>query len=287
MRAKAFLLANVLIFTVAFEWLAPQIAQGVVLTAADAGFVTMAGGSSKGDGTVAPTAKYNYSVGREVHFGTGALGAPLAMMARKNYFVFDLTGVSTPISAAVLKLYAGPSMAPPYPGGTHGYESLDPMETYAIAPTPDFAGALGDITALASGAVPADFDMPTDPLVGVAAALYTKLAIGSPLAAAVLSPADDGTIVTLSFTPAGVSYLNSFLGTKVVLGGFLPTAPPPASPPDLTQLVFAFTGPDIPSGDPLTPTLDLTLTAVPEAGSLAFGAGVATIVGAVSFRRRR
>ena len=49
-------------------------AEIVVLDATDAGFVTVMGGSAKGDATLAPSAKYNYSVGRELHYATGALG---------------------------------------------------------------------------------------------------------------------------------------------------------------------------------------------------------------------
>ena len=78
---------------------APAAAAEVV-TATDAGFVTMAGGSAKGDGTVAPDATYNYSVGRELHYGAGALFSPLAAMDRKNYFVFDLTGITDTIVSA-------------------------------------------------------------------------------------------------------------------------------------------------------------------------------------------
>ena len=225
-RANFTALATVILILAA----AAADATVVTITASDAGFVTMAGGSAKGDGTVAPPAKYNYSVGREVHYGSGALGAPLVAMDRKNYFVFDLTSVTTPIASAVLKAYAGPAVAPPYPGGTHGYESLDPTETYALGATPDFGGAMGDIMALASSSSPLDFDSPMDPLVGMAASLYTKLAIGMPLGFSFVSPADDGTIKSVPLSPAGVGYLNTFLGSKVILAGFLPTAMPPALP---------------------------------------------------------
>jgi hypothetical protein len=100
----------------------------------------------------------------------------------------------------------------------------------------------------------------------MAKSMYTKLATGpAPLAMAVLSPATDGMTIPLPFTPPGLSYLNSFLGGSVILGGLVPTAMPPATP----QSVFGFTGPDITAGDPLTPMLEVTF--IPEPGGAAVG----------------
>ena len=84
----------------------------ILLEATDAGFVTAAGGSAKGDGTLGPPATYNYSVGWEVHYVDGSLGmppgtTPLAAMERKNYFVFDLTGITSPITSAAFLINAG------------------------------------------------------------------------------------------------------------------------------------------------------------------------------------
>jgi hypothetical protein len=257
----------------------------VTVAATDAGFVTAMGGSAKGDSTIAPPAKYNYSAGRELHYADGSLGmppgtTPLMAMDRKNYFVFDLSAVTGTITSATLKLYAGPAVAPPFPGGMHGYESVHPTETYGIAATMDSAGALSDISALAMSSFAGDFDSPMDPLVGMAKSLYTKLADGmTPLAFIMLSPADDGTTVSLPFTPAGLGYLNSFLGSDVVLGGLVPSAMPPDSP----QSVFGFTGPDIPGGDPLTPMLEITFIPEPSAGLLALVA----LLGVGVFRGRQ
>ncbi len=260
----------------------PSAAVPVTLTATDAGFVTMMGGSSKGDGTVVASAKYNYSVGFELHYATGALGAPLGPMDRKNYFVFDLTSVTSPIASAVLKAYAGPAIAPPFPGGAHGYESTDPTETYAITDTPTQAAALGLAMSLKGGALPSEFDTPTDPLVLDAKALYMMLAPpGPPLASKIVSPLDDGTIMSLTFTGPGLAFLNSHLGTKILLGGFLPTAMPPMP---LPQSIFGFTGPDIDAGDMLTPTLELDVV-VPEASSaLCVGVGL-MLMGFIGLRR--
>jgi hypothetical protein len=261
-------------------------ALGVLVTADDAGFVTMMGGSAKADGTVVASAKYNYSVGFEEHYSTGALFSPLAPMDRKNYFVFDLTSVTTPISSAVMTLYAGPDIAPAFPGGTHGYESADSSETYVITDTPTQSAALGLAMSIGGGASSADYDSPTDPLVVDAKALHAMLAPpGPPLTSKVVTAADDGTILSLSFTPAGLTFLNSKLGSKILLGGFLSTAPPYSGPTAFPQAIFGFTGPDIPADDPLTPTLDLTLTSIPEASGALFFAVAFSLTGAMSLRR--
>lgn len=238
-----------------------------VIPASNSGFVTIAGGSSKGDDTIAPGAKYNYSVGRELHYSTGALGTPpgttpLAPMERRNFFVFDLTAITDPITSATVTIYAGPAVPPAFPGGAHGYESLDPTELFGFKETPAQIGALADIAALTASTVAADFDTPADPLVGVAAALYTKLGAGPLIyGSAVVSPADDGTFLSIAVTPDGLGFLNAHLGGTVVLGGLLATATPPASP----QEIFGFTGPTGPA-DPMMPAL--TVTTVPEPATL-------------------
>ncbi|MCA9064308.1 MAG: hypothetical protein KDA96_14660 [Planctomycetaceae bacterium] len=227
----------------------------VTLTAKDTGFVTEAGGSSKGDGTIVAPAAFNYSVGREVHYGSGFLFSSLAAMDRKNYFVFELTGIPGVITAATLKLWAPPG----------AYENTDdPAELFEIGATSDMAGALSDSVALAVGfSVGSDeFDDAGDPLITTSSALYSKLALGPALAGTAVTAADDGSFVSVPFSGAGVAYLNSFMGTPVILGGKVPTA----IAPDTPQSLFGFTGPDIPMGDVLTPTLELTFApaAVPE-----------------------
>jgi len=217
------------------------------LTAVDAGFVTEAGGSAKGDGTVVSSAKYNYSVGWEVHYATGALGSPLAPMDRRNYFVFDLAGVTDPIVGATLTLWTGT------------LESVDASEGYGLFDITDPPGALGLATALAGGTSTTEFDSIGDPLVTAASTLYSKIADGPLfLGGMVLTSAEDDSFVEITLTPSGIGYINTFLGGKLMLGGKVPSAVPPDSP----QQPFGLTGPDIGGGDPKTPTL--TITTVPE-----------------------
>jgi len=256
----------------------------VTLTALDTGFVTEMGGSAKGDGTISG-ATYNYSVGREVHYSDGSLGAGFAYMDRKNYFVFDLSTVTGPITSATLKVYMGPAIAPPYPGGMHGYESMDPMEVFVLkestAPAPTLA-LIGDLLTL-NGVGSSEFDSPADPGVLKAMDLYMKLGDGPMvLGSAVVSSTDDGTILSIPITPGGLGYISIFSGSTLVLAGELPSAVDPFPVPELTaQEIFGYTGPDIPGGDVLTPTLEVTF--VPEPTSLALlGLG-----GLLLTRRRR
>jgi hypothetical protein len=239
-------------------------ASAVSVLASDAGFVTEAGGSAKGDATVVSGAKYNYSVGFELHYGAGALFTALTPMFRKNYFVFDLSGVSSTITAAKLKLFTGV------------LETADPFELYAMHEITDMGAALGIAADLAASTSMSDFDETTDALVIAAKTLYGKLSDGPLiLATAFIGHDMDGSFIEIGFTDAGVGYLNGFLGSKVVLSGLVPTAIPPAFP----QQPFGFTGPDIPAGSPLTPVLDLTVTAIPEPSTaLLLAAGVVCLV---------
>lgn len=246
----------------------PVGAAEVTLTATDAGFVTETGGSAKGDGTVTPGAKYNYSAGFELHYGSGALGAPLVPLFRKNYFVFDLSMVSGPLVAAKLTLWSGT------------LESADSSEAYGLKEIIDMPAALALTTALAGGSMVSEFDDPSDPLVMSGATLYGKLGEG-PLILGGLSitHAMNDSFIDIVFTPAGLAYLSGFVGGKVVLAGLVPTALPPAFP----QQPFGLTGPDIPSAVPKTPML--TITAVPEpAAAWLMGAGLA--LGLMVSRRR-
>ncbi len=256
-------------------------AASVTVAAVNAGFVTEMGGSSKGDGTIVPSATYNYSVGREVHYSDGALFSPLVSMDRKDFFVFDLSAVTGTILSATLHLYAGPDTGSPFPSGMHGYESLDPSETFVVGETTDPGGAMSHIMALTSSTDPLAFDSPADPLVLAAKDLYTKLADGPlALASVPISAADNDTTLSIPITPGGIGYLNLFVGGPLVLGGKLTTAPPPDTP----QSVFGYTGPAIPFGDPLTPMLEITFVPEPGAGSLAILASIACLF---LFRRRR
>jgi hypothetical protein len=243
----------------------PVTAAPISVLASDSGFVTEAGGSAKGDGTVVSAAKYNYSVGFELHYASGALFAPLDPMLRKNYFVFDLSGVPAPIAAAKLRLWTGK------------LESADAGELYVIHDTTDPMLALGLAAALAAG-VMAEFGTPGAGLIPAAKTLYGKLSDGPfVLASMGITAAMDDSFIEIDFTAAGVAYLDALRGGKVILGGMVASVTPPAFP----QQPFGFTGPDIPGADPLTPELILTtVVPLPAALGLMLAGGLALLIGA-------
>ena len=252
------------------------------IVASDSGFVTEAGGSSKGDGTLASGATFNYSVGRELHYVDGAFGPGLVPMNRKNYFLFDLTSVTHEITSATLVLYAGPDDVDDFPSGMHGYESLDASETYAIHETTDPMGATMLMGDLLSATSPDAFDETTDPLIGAAKDLYLKLGDGPLLmASTVVTAADDDTFLSIDMTGEGLGYMNSFLGALLVLGGSLTTAAPPDSP----QSVFGHTGPDVLGAGPYTPKL--IVTTVPEPSSFMLLVVAGLLLSGYGYRYRK
>lgn len=250
---------------------APAAAASFGIPASDAGFVTVAGGSAKGDSTLAPAAKYNYSVGFELHYPAGDLGPPpFAPMLRKNYFVFDLSAVTGPIASAKLVLWTGK------------LETDDPSETYLLKESTDMAGVLGLASAVASGTSTSDYDDPGDALVSAAATLYGKLGDGAlVLGGTVLTKAMDDSFVEIALSPAAVGHLSGFAGGKLLLAGLVPSVD--GAPPAFPQQPFGFTGPDIPGGDPLTPMLLVTTVPEPVAAWLLLAGGLAL----AGLRRRR
>jgi hypothetical protein len=268
-------------FLVIVAALAPQgVRADIVLSAIDSGFVTMTGGSAKGDSTLAPGAKFNYSVGYELHYATGALGmppgtTPLAPMDRNNYFVFDLSTLPGPITAATLVLPAGM------------LESVDGVEVFDVVTPIAPMMALADAGALlgASGMGPGAFDSPMDPAVGIAAALYGNIegGAGGPIGSKSITPADDFTMVSIPLSLGGVTYLNGFLGGTVILGGSVPSIVVASGTP---QQPFGFTSPSIPGVGPTVPKL--IVSAVPEASSLlCLAVSAAAVGGAMRARWRR
>ena len=243
-------------------------ATALELAASDTGFVTSAGGSAKGDG---PAARFNYSVGWELHYADGAPPPPLVAMERRNYFVFDLAAVAMPISSAVLKLWTGT------------LESADASETLVLKVPTDQAGARADAMALLTTPYPGGFDSPGDIAVAVAASLYGKLGAGTGMLATLdIGHADDSSFLSISFTPAGVALLNALrlAHGPVILSGVVSSIDVGAGSP---QQPFGFTGPDIPGGDAKTPLLVLGL--VPEPASpLLLVAGLLVVW---AWRRRR
>lgn len=274
---------------------------GVIdLPAVDAGFVTnggadpaVAGGSSKFDALLAPVAKYNYSVGWEDHYGGGGLKptAALTKNEKRNYFAFDLSGISDPITSATLKL--------PLPLG--GYDSPDATETFIIGgnagPFMDpvssaMVDAFAALMTLSSPAtvpstIPPGVPSPSGPFdidpayIALAAILFDVLSesigLGVPEFGMVdVTSLGEGGIVTVDLTTEGIDYLNLHLGGGVVLGGRLSAL----SKGSDTEEIFSFTGPDLdaataPSDAPILTLTTVTSGSIPVPGtSLLIAAGL-------------
>jgi len=253
-------------------------ASAITIDATDSGFVTVAGGSSKGDGTVS-AATYNYSVGQELHYPDGALfSMPFVHMDRNNYFVFDLGGLSGTIVSAKLRIAAGILET-----------DAGPTETFDLIAPSDSGAALSDATMLliGNGIGPSEFDEPTDPLVGVAGALYGNIegGTGSVLGTAVISSADDGSAIEIPLAPPGIGYIESFLGGPLFLGGSVSSI----DTADMTEQPFGGVEPDIP-GDVLVPELEITFASqavIPEPSTLTLAVLGLLSLGRTTQRRRR
>lgn len=267
-------------------------ADDFTIVATDSGFVTMKGGSSKGDsvfgddGPSPPSGPfYNYSVGYEIHYPGGFYSPPpFPPMIRKNYFVFDLSGIGMDkaITGAALTLWTGT------------LESADASETYTIKETPDQPGALFDAGFLVTAATTTGasaFDESSDMAIAVAESFHMKLGAGPATLASVAITHDmDDTFLEIAFTPEGISHLNAarLAGGMVVLGGMVTTVDTDTG--TSPQQPFGFTDVGLP-GTPLamaTPTL--LVTTVPEPTvSLLLVAGLALVTAAsrISATRRQ
>ena len=126
----------------------------------------------------------------------------------RNFFVFDLSAVEQPIVDAELRLF-NPS---------NGYLSPDPTETYSVF---DVGTPIPELRASGTGR----FD------------IFEDLGSGLELGSTVVSPADNGQIVTVEFNETAVDYLNAHRGELAAVGGAVTTIEGTQ-----TQIVFAFTG---------------------------------------------
>lgn len=110
----------------------------------------------------------------------------------RNYFVFDLSGLTDLIAQATLHLYTGTAAGPG-----------DPCETYRLY---DVTTPIDD---LRSGG-------------GDAAATFTDLGSGTVLGERVVHWSENESIITIELTPSAVDYLNSTRGL-IALGGRVTT----------------------------------------------------------------
>ena len=199
----------------------------------------------------------NYIAGRYCNFDE-VTGALLGHFEFHNFFVFDLTGRTTPVTAASLRLLI-PLDAASGPGAI-GYQSPFPSDVYTL------------------------FDVNT-PLSTLQAGInltsaFADLGGGVSYGSRVITSSDIATQITINLNPAGLAAVNANLGGFFVVGGAVTTLDR-TQPMD--QVVFAFShnyfgGPNdgntqldlAPNGPvvPAPPAVLLLAAALPVLGAL-------------------
>lgn len=291
---------------------APTTAASLDFDAADSGFLTSEGGASKFDGIVSG-ADFNYSVGREVITPGGGINftEPPVPGLKRNYFVFDLTGLTGTVIGATLEL----GLVAPVGGTmvTGGYTSPDATETFELYGTSASPGELGMLGALdvlviddgkpggtPFGAIPDDYLTASgfDPVSGPASGDEEFLDVdpglsmlamdlfgiltdepSAPLLGSVtVSAADEGSTVGIGFTPAGIAYLAGAAGGGVVFGGKLASLAGTVPTPFEAEELFSFS-------DAAGATLSVETAVVPlPAAVWLFGSGVIGLLGVARTR---
>lgn len=156
----------------------------------------------------------SYIAGRACYFDdiTGAL---LGHYEFRNFFVFDLTGRTTPVTAASLKLYI--PLDPASGSGAIGYQSPFPSDVYTVydvsTPLSTLQGSVNSVAA------------------------YNDLGSGNIFGTRVVTPPDIATKITIELNAAGLAALNANLGGYFVVGGALTTIDKNQS---MDQFVFGF-----------------------------------------------
>jgi hypothetical protein len=215
---------------------APASAATISVVASDSGFYNSAGNHT--------AQNQNYLTGR---FDT---------TDRRSFFVFDLSGVSKPVTAATLNLYN-----PDVSDFLKGYVSPDPTETLAMF---DVATPIDTLTLGGLGI----------------AGVFDDLGTGVQFGTVVVSPADNGRTVSIVFNAAGIDAINAALGGRIAFGGVLTTLGAGIA----SEHVFGFSTADF-AGDDVR---RLDLTVVPEPGTLSLlGFALVTIALRRCFRTLR
>lgn len=134
-----------------------------------------------------------------------AVGGGQDGYTRNNYFQFDLSGMSGPITSAMLRVY-NPAVSAS-PGFPYGYTSSDPTETYALF---DVSTSFEQLVA--------GYEIGS--LAGQA--IFSDLGSGQNFGTVTVSLADNGKFVGISLNASALVALNAANGV-FTLGGTLTT----------------------------------------------------------------
>jgi hypothetical protein len=165
----------------------------------------------------------------------------------RNFFVFDLASVVTPIASAKLAVYVPNSPAQLGPG----YISGDPSENYELHDVVTSISTLVDGTG------------------GVAA--HTDLGSGIVYGSRTMTSVDIGSMVEITLNSSAIAALDAATGL-IGIGGSLTTLDALAN----NELVFTWSN----TGNTATPNTELRLTLVPEPSTLLLlGIGAISLLG--------
>lgn len=177
--------------------------------------------------------------------GTTATGPT---MDRRTFFIFGLPPVLPgPVTAASL-IIRNPFLPSPEGGGTPGYFSDDPFETFRVSDTP-----------FPAGVITAPHTIPE------ALSIWDTLGTGTLYGSIDVTAETAGTDLEIPLSAAALSYIDAHLGAAMVFGGHVATLD--GTSPD--ELIFAYS--DIPSPHIVEPRLSITFIPEPGAGLLLGG----------------
>jgi hypothetical protein len=170
----------------------------------------------------------------------------------RNFFTFDLTGISSMITGATFQIY-NPS---------NGFRSGDSTETYSFGTTS--ANSVQLASSYGSGSVAGQ-------------GIYNALGSGTAIGSLVVSSASNNQTLSLSFNAAGISYLNSNLGSKVSFGGQVTSISGSGD-----QFIFGFSG-----GNQPTLSLQTASNLTPESDGIWLFLPALLPVAFLMYKRRR
>lgn len=207
---------------------------------------------------------------------------------RRNFFIFDLSTVTTPVASASLALtlktggliFGVADYGPP-PFDMPVFE----VEDYILSGTPFSSAEIADIS-ISPAAAMTVFDTFGDPSEAVGGIGF------DPLIPVPIPPLGELEVV-IDLDPAGISLINDNLGGEVILTGrmldvspLFPVDPDGMGPAsgEMSEIMWGFT--DVLGGPSVTEMPFLSLESVPEPGTSALLAGVIA-VGLIGLRRQK